>query len=47
MRQQFIECATKAEAENEATWASVIIEVEGGYMAFESVRDAETFENQK
>lgn len=31
----------------DAPWASVAVEVEGGYMAFESVTDYETWNNQK
>ena len=37
---------TIAEAEEYAPWAAVIIEVEGGFMAFESANDAATWKNQ-
>jgi hypothetical protein len=49
MRQTFIPCEeapTRAEAQDVAPWAAEIIECEGGYMAFESVRDAETWQAQ-
>lgn len=32
---------------HDAPWASIAVEVEGGYMAFESVTDYEIWENQK
>lgn len=54
MRKQFIEidndgnqlCRRKR-AESKAPWANEIIEVEGGFMAFESIEDAESWKNQK
>ncbi len=33
-------------AEKLAPWAAEVIEVDGGYMAFESVEDAKTWESQ-
>lgn len=47
MRQIFIEAKTREMAEKEAPWAAKIVKVEGGYMAFESIRDYETWKNQK
>lgn len=32
---------------HDAPWASVAVEVEGGYQVFESVSDYETWNNQK
>jgi len=37
---------TREEADKIAPWAAVIVEVGGGWMAFESVQDAATWENQ-
>ena len=31
---------------HDAPWASVVVEVDGGYMAFESEADYETWKNQ-
>lgn len=47
MRKEFIEVETLDQAAEEAPWAAEIIEVEGGYMAFESPDDAETWLNQQ
>jgi len=47
MRQQLIEVKTRKEAEQEAPWAAKIVKVEGGYLAFESMTDYETWKNQK
>lgn len=41
-----IEVKTRAEAERAAPWASIIIKVEGGYMAFEYMSDYETWRQQ-
>lgn len=46
MRTQFIPCETLADAQDSAPWAAEIIEVEGGFMAFESPDDAATWRNQ-
>lgn len=49
MRKEFIsedEAATLEEAEKIAPWAAEIIEVEGGWQAFESVTDADTWKAQ-
>jgi len=47
MRTQFIDCRTRKTAINHAPWASKIVKVEGGYMAFESVTDYAVWKNQK
>lgn len=50
MRSLFIdldEAPTRADAEALAPWACAIIEVEGGWHAFESATDAETWEGQE
>lgn len=50
MRKTFIEyseAATREDAENYAFWAAVIIEVSGGWMAFESPAEAEQWETQQ
>ena len=47
MRTQFLDgCESEQEAYELAPWAAEVIAVEGGYMAFESVTDAETWRNQ-
>ena len=46
MRQEFIEVETRNDAEERAPWACEIIEVEGGFMAFESADDAERWKSQ-
>ena len=49
MRKEFIEAKkakTRKQAEKECYWASKIVKVEGGYMAFESWTDYETWRNQ-
>lgn len=47
MRQTFLQVETLAEAETAAPWAAEIVEVEGGFMAFESVTDAQTWKAQE
>ena len=47
MKQQFIEASTAKKAREIAPWADKIVKVEGGYMAFESARDWETWKKQK
>ena len=46
MRTELIEAKDEAEATEAAPWAAVIVEAEGGYLAFESVHDAEVWANQ-
>jgi len=47
MRQAFLPTASRVEAKRQAPWAAVIIKVEGGFMAFESVKDAAIWRKQK
>lgn len=47
MRQAFIECKTRKQAEKAAPWYAVLVKVGGGYMAFESVQDWKVWKNQK
>lgn len=50
MRSEFIsfdDAATKEDAEKIATYAAIIIEVCGGWHAFESMTDYEIWQNQK
>jgi len=46
MRNQFCQVDTKEEAKSECPWACEVVEVEGGWMCFESVKDYETWANQ-
>jgi len=46
MKQEFVETNNIEEAKAECLWASEIVEVEGGFMAFESVNDFEIWNNQ-
>ncbi len=39
--------AALREAEGKAPWAAVVVSVDGGYMAFESVNDYKTWNKQK
>lgn len=43
----FIETDDEEEAKKEATWACMIAEVEGGFMAFSTYTDYVTWNNQK
>lgn len=47
MRKEMVEAASRKEAFEMCPWAAAIYKVEGGYMCFESVADAETWKNQK
>lgn len=47
MRQSFAQVETREEAEIECPWACEIIEVEGGWMCFESADDAATWAAQE
>lgn len=47
MRHQFVTAKTAKEARDKAPWAEKIVKVEGGYMAFESARDYETWKQQR
>lgn len=46
MRTEFVESATKEDALERCPWAAVIIEVDGGWMAFESTADYEVWLRQ-
>lgn len=46
--QEFLEgCKTAKEAREKATWASKVVKVDGGYIAFEFMSDFSTWKNQK
>ena len=47
MRRELIECKSRATAKKQAPWAAVIAKVDGGYMAWESVADYQTWCAQK
>lgn len=47
MRTEFIECSTYRTAYNRAPWASRVMKVCGGFIAFESIADYQTAKNQK
>ena len=46
MRQEFLEVETIEQAEKLAPWAAMIVAVDGGYMAFKSITDYETWMGQ-
>ena len=47
MRQQFIETKTRKAAVEACPWADKILKVVGGYMAFETQEDYETWRKHK
>lgn len=47
MRQESILVKSYATAKKRCAWASIIIKVDGGFMAFESMDDYKRFKNQK
>jgi hypothetical protein len=47
MRKKFIECKTRKTAERRAPWALFFVKVDGGYMAFESMHDYDTWTAQQ
>jgi len=47
MRKELIVCKTRKTAVKRAPWACKVVKVEGGYMAFESWDDYNTWKNQK
>lgn len=47
MRKETVEAASREEAFEMCPWAAEVFEVEGGFMCFESMTDAETWEVQK
>jgi hypothetical protein len=46
MRQAYIECKTRRTAARRCPWASKIVKVVGGYRAFESIVDWQTWRAQ-
>ena len=46
MRREFVRWANRFAALRTCTWAAVAIKVDGGYMCFESVADAQTWRAQ-
>lgn len=46
MREEMIEAMSELEAREMCPWAAVVVEVDGGYMCFESTSDAETWNGQ-
>ncbi len=46
MRQQYVECSTEQEARGACPWAAIVVEVEGGYLAFESAYDYYVWQDQ-
>ena len=47
MRTQFVQTSSRKTAEAECPWAAKIVKVDGGYMAFESIADYQTWRRQK
>lgn len=47
MKKDLLIVKTKKDAMKKAPWACKIVKVTGGYMAFESWDDFETWKNQK
>lgn len=47
MKQQFIESSNRKDAVKQAPWAAKVVKVTGGYLAFESMTDYETWKRQK
>ena len=47
MRTEIVSATTAAAARRLAPWAAKVAKVSGGYIAFESVSDYETWRNQR
>ena len=47
MRKELIVCKNRKTAVKRAPWACKVVKVEGGYMAFESWDDYNTWKNQE
>jgi len=43
MRQAFVACETQEEADKRFPWACIVVEVPGGFMAFETMKDYQTW----
>ena len=46
MKREFVH-GTRSEAKAKCPWAAKIVEVEGGYLCFESFREYKTWKEQK
>lgn len=46
MKVELIEATRKDRAAKAAPWATIIVKVQGGYMAFESITDYEIWRKQ-
>jgi hypothetical protein len=46
MRRKALNCETQEQAYELAPWAAIVVKVEGGWMAFESMSDYETWSKQ-
>jgi hypothetical protein len=46
MRKQFVRCDSNAEAERVCPWVALMVKVDGGWMCFESIADADVFIEQ-
>lgn len=44
---EMIECKSRETAKRKAPWAARVAKVFGGYLAFESIADYETWKRQK
>jgi hypothetical protein len=47
MRREFLANVTRSVAIRTCPWAAKIVKVDGGYMAFESLDDYQTWKNQR
>lgn len=47
MRRAFVPGGTEQEAQAQCPWAAVVVPVEGGWMAFESVEDHRIWTQQQ
>jgi hypothetical protein len=47
MRQEFVQCASRATAKRHCPWAAVVAKVDGGFLCFESRGDYATWRNQR
>ncbi len=47
MKTEFIECKSRSTAVKMCPWAAIIVKVEGGFKAFESMEDYRIWKNQK
>lgn len=46
MRKEFVACSSYSTAWRRCPWAAVIVKVEGGFLAFESVTDYQIWKGQ-